>query len=115
MFCQFYVHNNELSCQMYQRSADVGLGVPFNIASYSLLTIMIAHICNLKPGDFIHIIGDTHIYINHIDAVKEQIKRNPNPFPKLFINRHISDIDNFNYDDFLLITPTEKINKTNYI
>jgi thymidylate synthase len=103
MFCQFYVSNNELSCQMYQRSADVGLGVPFNIASYSLLTIMMAHICGLKLGEFIHTMGDTHIYLNHIDSLKEQITRTPNSFPKLFINRQINNIDDFKVEDFILV------------
>lgn len=83
MMCQFYVYNGELSCQMYQRSCDMGLGVPFNIASYSLLTIMIANVTGLKPGEFIHVTGDTHVYNNHIEPLKEQLKRNPFPFPKV--------------------------------
>lgn len=99
---QFYVANGELSCQMYQRSADMGLGVPFNIASYSLLTYMIAHITGLKPGDFIHTMGDTHIYTNHIKPLKEQLTRTPRKFPKLSIKRKIENIDNFKLDDFEL-------------
>ncbi len=103
MFAQFYVANGELSCQMYQRSADMGLGVPFNIASYSLLTHMIAHVTNLKPGEFIHVIGDAHVYLNHVEALKKQLVREPRPFPKLRIKRDVPDIDSFNYDDFELI------------
>ena len=87
---------------MYQRSADMGLGVPFNIASYSLLTAMMAQICGLKRGDFIHSIGDAHVYINHIDALKEQILRKPKPFPKLIINPDVMDIDKFEYSDFTI-------------
>lgn len=100
---QFYVgKNNELSCQLYQRSADVGLGMPFNIASYALLTHMIAHITKLKPGKLIHVTGDTHIYKNHIDQLKLQIQREPKEFPKLEIKRAIDSIDNFKIDDFEL-------------
>lgn len=99
---QFYVASGELSCQMYQRSADMGLGVPFNIASYSLLTYMIAHITDLKPGDFIHTMGDTHIYTNHIEPLKEQLTRTPRKFPKLSIKRKIENIDDFKLDDFEL-------------
>ncbi len=102
ILCQFYVANGELSCQMYQRSADVGLGVPFNIASYSLLTIMIAHITGLKPGDFIHVTGDTHVYKTHEDPLREQIKREIRPFPKLFIKNDKVDIDSFVFEDFEL-------------
>ena len=102
MMCQFYVSNGELSCQMYQRSGDVGLGVPFNIASYSLLTIMIAQVCGLKPKEFIYIIGDAHIYLNHIDSLKEQFERKPRNFPTLHINPNIDNIDNFNFSDFTL-------------
>lgn len=102
-FVQFYVSDGELSCQLYQRSADVGLGVPFNIASYSLLTIMIAHITDLKPGDFIHSIGDTHIYLNHLDKLKNQCKLLPKNFPTLKIKRKINNIDDFMFDDFELI------------
>lgn len=100
MFCQFYVAKGRLSCLMYQRSCDMGLGVPFNIASYALLTILMAQVCDLQPGEFIHMLGDTHIYLNHIDPIKEQIKRKPHPFPKLFINQEKKDIDSFTYEDF---------------
>lgn len=100
---QFYVQNRELSCQLYQRSADMGLGVPFNIASYSLLTYMIAHVTNLKPGDFIHTIGDAHIYLNHVEALQSQMMRKPRPFPKLLIKRAISNIEDFSLEDFNLI------------
>lgn len=103
MFCQFYVTNGELSCQMYQRSGDVGLGVPFNIASYALLTCIIAHVCGLKPGEFIHVIGDTHVYVSHIEPLKEQLKRTPRPFPKLKINTANKDINGFKFSDFELI------------
>ena len=102
MFCQFYVANGELSCQMYQRSADMGLGVPFNIASYSLLTRMVAQVCGLKAGEFIHTIGDAHVYSNHVDALQEQLVREPRPFPKLHINLDVTDIDGFNYSDFTI-------------
>jgi len=102
MFCQFYVANGELSCQMYQRSADMGLGVPFNIASYALLTRLIATVCGLKPGEFIHSIGDAHIYNNHVDPLKEQLKREPRPFPTLKINPK-SSIDDFKFEDLTLI------------
>lgn len=105
MFCQFYVDTtrNELSCQMYQRSADMGLGVPFNIASYALLTHMVAHVTGLKPGDFVHTIGDAHIYLNHVEALEEQMKRFPRAFPKLKINQKKADIDDFVFDDFELL------------
>lgn len=103
MFCQFYVANGELSCQMYQRSADMGLGVPFNIASYALLTHMLAHVCGLKAGDFIHTIGDAHVYVNHVDALKEQLKRSPRAFPKLIIKNTGNDIDGFCFDDFEVV------------
>jgi dihydrofolate reductase/thymidylate synthase len=104
MFCQFYVDTTrgELSCQMYQRSADMGLGVPFNIASYSLLTHMMAHVCGLKAGDFVHTIGDAHVYLNHVDALKEQLQRQPRAFPKLKMNSTKTDIDSFEYADFEL-------------
>ncbi|XP_025787040.1 thymidylate synthase isoform X2 [Puma concolor] len=98
--CQFYVVNGELSCQLYQRSGDMGLGVPFNIASYSLLTYMIAHITGLKPGDFIHTLGDAHIYLNHIEPLKMQLQREPRPFPKLRILRKVETIDDFKAEDF---------------
>ena len=99
---QFYVENRKLSCQMYQRSADIGLGVPFNIASYSLLTHMIAHICDLEVDKFIHIMGDTHIYLNHTKALEEQITRTPKKFPKLQIKRKVKNIEDFKYEDFKL-------------
>jgi thymidylate synthase len=102
MFCQFYVNNGALSCQMYQRSADLGLGVPFNIASYSLLTKMIAHICGLTCGEFIHCIGDAHIYLNHIDALKKQLEREPRDFPTLRIISDKTSIDDFSEEDFEL-------------
>jgi thymidylate synthase len=103
MFCQFYVANGELSCQLYQRSCDMGLGVPFNIASYSLLTIMMAHVCNLKPGEFIHTFGDAHVYLNHIDPLKKQLARSPRSFPTLQIKTHrkeIKEIEDFIFEDF---------------
>jgi len=102
-FCQFYVCDGELSCQMYQRSCDMGLGVPFNIASYALLTYMIAHVTNLKPGEFIHTLGDAHVYLNHLDALKIQVEREPKPFPTLNIKRQVSNIEEFTYDDFELV------------
>ncbi|XP_050067415.1 thymidylate synthase [Anopheles maculipalpis] len=100
---QFFVADGELSCQMYQRSADVGLGVPFNIASYSLLTHMIAHVTGLKAGEFIHTTGDTHIYLNHVDALREQIERTPDKFPTLVIKRKVESIDDFNFADFEIV------------
>ncbi|XP_029051538.1 thymidylate synthase [Osmia bicornis bicornis] len=102
-FVQFYVSNGELSSHLYQRSADMGLGVPFNIASYSLLTYMLAHITNLKPGEFVHTMGDCHVYLNHISALEEQIKRVPKPFPQLKIVRNVETIDDFIAEDFKLI------------
>lgn len=102
MFCQFYVANGELSCQMYQRSADMGLGVPFNIASYSLLTVMMAQVCGLEAGDFVHTIGDAHVYLNHVDALREQLARVPKPFPRLVVNPAVKDIDGFSYSDFTI-------------
>ena len=103
MFGQFYVANGELSCLMYQRSCDMGLGVPFNIASYALLTRMVAEVCNLKPGEFVHTMGDTHVYLNHIQPLEEQLKRTPRPFPKLRINRKVTSIDDFRTDDFEIV------------
>ena len=100
---QFFVINNKLSCQLYQRSADCFLGVPFNIASYSLLTMMLAQVCNLELGDFVHTTGDTHIYLNHIDQVKLQLSREPYPLPKIKINPEIKDIFSFDYSDFELV------------
>jgi thymidylate synthase len=99
---QFFVANGELSCLMYQRSADMGLGVPFNIASYALLTHLIAHVCGLKPGEFIHSIGDAHIYQNHIEPVREQLEREPFEFPTLKINSQISAIGDFTAADIEL-------------
>lgn len=109
---QFYVANGELSAQMYQRSADMGLGVPFNIASYSLLTHMIAHVTNLKPGEFIHTLGDSHVYLNHVEALNIQLGRSPRSFPKLQITRQqVAEIEDFQATDFILTgyTPHPKI------
>lgn len=102
-FFQFYVANNRLSCQLYQRSADIFLGVPFNISSYALLTMMIAQVCDLKLGDFVHTLGDAHIYLNHMDQVNEQLQRSPKPLPNMKINPLVKDIFNFKYDDFELV------------
>ncbi len=100
---QFYVNDGKLSCQLYQRSADIFLGVPFNIASYSLFTLMIAQVCGYKPGDFIHTFGDAHIYTNHFDQVKLQLTRSPKQLPTIEINPEITDIFNFSFEDFKLI------------
>lgn len=100
---QFYVADGKLSCQLYQRSADTFLGVPFNIASYSLLTMMIAQVCGLKPGEFIHTIGDAHIYTNHLDQVKELLFRKEYPLPLMVLNPEIKSIDDFKYEDFTLM------------
>ena len=100
---QFYVIDNKLSCLMYQRSADMFLGVPFNIASYALLTMMIAQVCEFELGEFIHCLGDTHIYLNHIDQVKLQLTRSPRPYPKMIINKERKNIFEFKYEDFQLV------------
>lgn len=99
---QFYVSEGKLSCQMYQRSADLFLGVPFNIASYSLLTMMVAQVCGLEPYEFIHTFGDTHIYLNHMEQVDLQLSRTPRPYPRMLINKNVSDIFLFKYEDFQL-------------
>tara|TARA_B100000242_G_scaffold90714_1_gene61376 strand:- start:351 stop:1175 length:825 start_codon:yes stop_codon:yes gene_type:complete len=101
-FFQFHVINGKLSCQLYQRSADIFLGVPFNIASYSLLTIMIAQVCDLKVGDFIHTFGDAHIYSNHFDQMKLQLTREPRKLPTLKVNKKIKSIFDFKFEDFTL-------------
>lgn len=100
---QFYVANNKLSCQMYQRSADLFLGVPFNIASYALLTMMVAQVCNLGVGEFIHTLGDTHIYLNHQKQVDLQLSREPRSYPKIDINPEVKDIFSFKFEDFNVI------------
>ncbi|XP_059480982.1 thymidylate synthase [Neocloeon triangulifer] len=109
---QFYVAEEKyLSCQLYQRSADMGLGVPFNIASYALLTYMVAHVTGLEPFEFIHTLGDAHIYLNHIEGLREQIKREPRPFPKFRFKRQVTDIEDFKIEDFEITNynPHEKI------
>jgi len=102
-FFQFYIADNKLSCQLYQRSADIFLGVPFNIASYALLTKMVAQVCELECGDFVHTLGDAHIYLNHIDQVNEQLTRTPKNLPVMNINPVIKDIFKFKYEDFELL------------
>jgi thymidylate synthase len=102
-FFQFYVANDKLSCQLYQRSADIFLGVPFNIASYALLTLMIAQVTNLTPGEFVHTLGDAHIYSNHIEQVKQQLSRDTKDLPIMKINPHVKDIFSFKFDDFEIL------------
>ena len=102
-FFQFYVLNGRLSCQLYQRSADIFLGVPFNIASYSLLTLMVAQVCGLQPGEFIHTFGDAHLYLNHLDQAQLQLSRIPKKIPKMMINSRVQSIFDFKYEDFELV------------
>lgn len=102
-FFQFYVAKGKLSCQLYQRSADVFLGVPFNIASYALLTMMVAQVCDLEPGEFVHTFGDAHLYSNHMDQARLQLSRDPRPLPKMKINPEVKDLFAFTFEDFELV------------
>ncbi|MBM3395553.1 MAG: thymidylate synthase [Betaproteobacteria bacterium] len=102
-FFQFYVAQGKLSCQLYQRSADFFLGVPFNIASYALLTLMVAQVCDLRPGEFVHTMGDTHLYLNHLEQAREQLSRSPRPLPRMRINPEVRDLLAFRYEDFELV------------
>ncbi len=99
---QFYVADGRLSCQLYQRSADIFLGVPFNIASYALLTLMVAQVCGLKPGEFVHTVGDAHLYLNHLDQAREQLSRPPRPLPAMKLNPAVTSLFGFRYEDFTL-------------
>jgi thymidylate synthase len=102
-FFQFYVADGKLSCQLYQRSADLFLGVPFNIASYALLTLMVAHVCNLRSGEFVHTFGDTHLYLNHLEQTREQLSRQPRALPRMILNPEVRNLFDFRYEDFNLV------------